>query len=173
METKQHKAIKKRVLLFLTALMIIFSLNYCESNLSDHPLSDNDHSPSSDGTANRQIDQAPQLISPVNGALMDNGRIDQQDLIIWDFYWSSVPNADFYEIRVIHHGSQYPAINCLVWATSYFSKETAYIADRNRFNWEWKVRGCRQDSSGDRMNGPWSEERTFDAEPVDTDPPSQ
>ena len=43
---------------------------------------------------------APQLISPVAGAMLDNGRTDRQDNIIWDFDWSDVPGASAFSFFV-------------------------------------------------------------------------
>jgi hypothetical protein len=111
---------------------------------------------------------APILISPKNGAVLDNGRTDRRDDIIWSFDWSDHTGATKYQLYVIHVGAKYPVINVTVKGSSYKRIEKgAYILDRNRFNWRWKVRAGTKNSW---LN--WSEERRFDVEPVNTDPPS-
>lgn len=98
---------------------------------------------------------------------MDNGRTDYRDIIVWDFDWSDVEDADQYHIYVIGENAMYPVINCTVRTSSFHHERTgSYIADFNRLNWKWKVRAI-----GSGICGSWSEERTFDVEPVNTDPP--
>lgn len=168
MRTKKNKAITKLIVRSLLAVMVIWLLNSCDGNLDFSDVT----SPSYD-LPNVQLDEAPQLISPENGALLDNGRTDRLDRIIWDFDWSDVKNATLYHLYVIHQGSQYPVINCLISESSYHHESvSSYIINENRFDWRWKVRGCRVDNNESYVYGPWSEERTFDVEPVNTDPPS-
>ncbi|NIM90679.1 MAG: PEGA domain-containing protein [Candidatus Aminicenantes bacterium] len=108
------------------------------------------------------------LISPEDGAVLDNGRYDRRDDIVWDFDWADVVGATKYHLYVKHTGSLYPAINREVYGSSYHEVgEGSYIINRNRFNWKWKVRAFI-----DGMWSQWSEERSFDVEPIDTDPPS-
>jgi len=63
-----------------------------------------------------------------------------------------------------------PVIDRSDLTASYFHREAwgGYVADQNRFGWTWKVRA---EVGG--IWGAWSEIRTFDVEPVNTDPPSQ
>jgi hypothetical protein len=170
MKTRKNKTITMLVLRGLIPVIVICLLNSCDGNL------DLDFSDLSIPTIDLpiiQIDEAPQLISPEDGAILDNGRTDRLDNVIWDFDWSEVTNATLYHIYVIHQGAQYPVIDCLVYESSYHHESiSSYIINENRFDWRWKVRGCRVDNSGSYVYGPWSEERTFDAEPVNTDPPS-
>jgi hypothetical protein len=108
------------------------------------------------------------LISPEEGAVLDNGRYDRQDDIVWDFDWSDVPGATKYHLYVKHTGSLYPVINREVYGSSYHHlSEGSYIINSNRFNWKWKVRAFIDD-----MWSEWSEVRSFDVEPINTDPPS-
>lgn len=113
------------------------------------------------------ICRAPQLISPQEGAILDNGRTDGQDYKIWDFDWSDIYGATKYNLYVKHTGSQFPMIDEETDFSSFHREDSGYIADRNRFNWKWRVRFYANGRWCD-----WSEERSFDVEPVNTDPPS-
>jgi len=110
---------------------------------------------------------APTLTFPKSGAVLDNGRSDRRDDIKWRFDWSDYPGATKYQLYVMHVGSIYPLINVTVKRSTYRYVSQGYIEDRNRFNWIWKVRAGTRDSW---LN--WSEERRFDVERLNTDPPS-
>lgn len=112
------------------------------------------------------ICQVPQLISPQEGETLDNGRTDGQDYIIWDFDWSDIYGAIKYNLYVKHTGSQFPAIDREIDSSSFHREDSGYIIDRNRFGWKWKVRFYANGRWSD-----WSEERSFNVEPVNTDPP--
>lgn len=170
MRIKETKEITRLIFSCLQVAMVIFVLGCCDVGSLDFS-GWNTTLPTSDLPI-LPIDEAPQLISPENGAVLDNGRTDQSDVIIWDFDWSDVANATRYHIYVIHQGAQYPAIDNIVNRSSYHSERIAYITNQNRFDWTWKVRGCRLCNGGSYTYGPWSEERTFAVEPVNTDPPS-
>jgi hypothetical protein len=108
------------------------------------------------------------MISPKNGAVLNNGRSDGRDSIKWRFDWLDYPGATKYQLYVIHVGAIYPVINITVKSSSYnHVSKGSYIIDSKRFNWIWKVRAGTKNSW---LN--WSEERRFDVEPVNTDPPS-
>jgi ligand-binding sensor domain-containing protein len=110
----------------------------------------------------------PALISPAPGAVMDNGRHDYQDSVIWDFDWADCPGATAYHLYVIGPTATIPTINSdTISSSSYHYVRITYIADENRLGWTWKV--C---AKVDGQWGPWSETRTFDVEPVDTDSPN-
>jgi len=168
MRTKETMEITRLIFSCLQVAMVIFLLNCCDVGSLD--FSGMDTTLPTPDLPVLPIDEAPQLISPENGAVLDNGRTDQSDVIIWDFDWSDVTNATSYHIYVIHQGAQYPAINDTVHTSSYHSIKKAYIANENRHDWTWKVRGCRLGNGGSLVYGPWSEERTFVVEPVNTDP---
>jgi hypothetical protein len=121
-------------------------------------------------TINAELEPAiPTLISPKEGAVLDNGRYDGKDYIEWDFDWSDVRGATTYHLCVKHTGARYPVIDKIIYYGSHYHhrKYGAFITESNRFNWKWKVRAfvdnqwCR-----------WSEIRQFDVEPPNTDPPS-
>lgn len=110
----------------------------------------------------------PELILPEEGAILDNGRTDKKDYIERYFSWAAVSGAAKYHLYVKHVGAEYPAIDKEVYSPSYNHEEYgSYIANKNRFNWKWKVRAYVYGMWCD-----WSEERSFDVEPVNTDPPS-
>jgi hypothetical protein len=121
MRTKETKEITTLIFSCLRVAMVIFLLNCCDVGGLD--FSGMDMTLPTPDLPILPIDVAPQLISPENGAVLDNGRTDQSDVITWDF--------------------------------------------------EWKVRGCRPGKEDSYVYGPWSEERTFVVEPVNTDPPSR
>jgi hypothetical protein len=109
----------------------------------------------------------PDLVSPEEGEVMDNGRTDSQDSTIWEFDWSDCPGATAYHLYVMGSNATIPLINDMTLTDSYYRfAQTGYVADANRFGWTWKV-GVKLDGMWIR----WSETRSFDVEPVNTDPP--
>ncbi len=138
----------------------------------------------------------PQLLSPAEGEIMDNGCQGTSDAEVWDFDWTDVGStfqstdvvvtssthgagtcADCftylphdgeidYHLFVIGPTAIYPVIDHTVAESSYHRVSYGYIVNRNTHGWRWKVRA--------RIDGewmPWSPERTFDVEPLDTDCP--
>jgi thiol-disulfide isomerase/thioredoxin len=111
----------------------------------------------------------PTLLSPPEGAVLDNGRFDGSDPEIWDFDWSDVPGATAYHLHVIGSKAKFPVIDRSDLPESAFHFEgRGYIAGHNLPGWRWKVR-----AKLDGQWGAWSAERTFDVEPPDTDPPGE
>ena len=108
----------------------------------------------------------PLLVLPAVGAVLDNGRTDFKDKEIWDFDWEDVPGATKYELYVVGENAIYPAIYDETITSSYHSVDDGYITNQNRLGWKWKVRAY---SNG--LWSEWSEARSFDVEPVNTDPP--
>jgi len=98
---------------------------------------------------------------------MDNNCEDQSDSIDWAFSWSSVAGATKYQINVISStGGTY--IDETVTATTFdYSHETHVEPDSSRQGWGWKVRAGND--SG--IWSEWSEQRSFDIEPLNTDCP--
>lgn len=107
----------------------------------------------------------PELLSPAEFEVMDNGCSSQTDFVEWSFEWSRVPDAKAYHLFVQRAGAKYPVINAQgVKKTSYTRKNIAFIAPQNATGWKWKVRAL--------VNGEWrdwSDEREFSVEPIDTD----
>jgi hypothetical protein len=110
---------------------------------------------------------SPTLISPAEGAELDNGCDPAEENIEWDFDWSDVSGATKYHLYVQHTGSPLPLIDDQeVTASEYHYVGSGYIHNMNRFDWIWKVRAL--------VSGIWSEwsvERSFDVEPLNTDCP--
>lgn len=110
----------------------------------------------------------PSLISPEEGAVLDNGREDRLDDIVWDFDWSDCPGATRYHLYVEGPGALIPIIDDGIGDSSYHHVSPgSYIIGRNRFDWTWRIR-----AELDGQWGEWSQICTFDVEPVNTDPPS-
>lgn len=108
----------------------------------------------------------PDLLSPDEGAILDNGRSDFLDPVIWDFDWSDCSGASQYHLYVKHPSATNPVIDDQSITTSTYHFESySVIGDLFRFGWEWKVRA----NTGGQW-GPWSVIRTFDVEPANTDP---
>jgi len=109
------------------------------------------------------------LTSPQANAILDNGRRDGLDNIVWDFDWSDCPGASEYHLYVIGPNTTKPKIdNSAITSSSYqYISAGSFIAEQSRSTWTWRVRA--------RVNGQWgewSETRVFNVEPVDTDPSS-
>jgi len=119
-----------------------------------------------ESTAAAQV-PIPELISPEEGAVLDNGRTDRLNYVVWDFDWSDCPGATAYHLYVIGATASIPVIdNAGLTQSAYHTAQLgSYVTDFNRFDWTWKVRAQVGGVWGD-----WSPERTFDVEPVNTDP---
>lgn len=110
----------------------------------------------------------PLLGSPKEGTILDNGRADNLDDIIWDFDWSDYQGATKYHLYVTKTGAAYPVIDSdAITSSSYrYICGSCYIMESVRYDWTWKVRAFVTGQWGE-----WSEIRTFSAEPVDSDAP--
>ena len=118
-----------------------------------------------------QNNACPSLGLPLDDATLDNGRFDRRDNIVWDFDWSDVPNAAKYHLYVIHNGASIPLIDDdeITEGSSYhYTGAGAYVDSANLLDWTWMVRAYINGAWGE-----WSEIRTFNVEPLDTDPPLQ
>ncbi|OGO39620.1 MAG: hypothetical protein A2147_09870 [Chloroflexi bacterium RBG_16_57_8] len=104
------------------------------------------------------------LISPAEGAFVDNGRFDRSDDIIWDFDWSDVPGASQYQLFVKGKLATITLIDTMTTSSSFhYVSPASYIADHNRFGWTWKVRALVDAQWGD-----WATV-TFNVEPLNSD----
>lgn len=110
----------------------------------------------------------PILISPPNGAVMDNGCKPKADGITWDFDWSDVNGATAYHIRVWRNPAL-PLINNMSVPSSsyhYASAPADHIINTNLNGWRWMVRA--------KVHGvwrPWSAVRFFRVEKLNSDCP--
>jgi len=108
----------------------------------------------------------PTLISPEPEAILDNGRSDRKDGIIWDFEWTHCEGASKYQLYVIHKDAEKPVINVTVTDTHYhFVSKGSYTTLYK--GWIWGVR-----AKIDGQWSKWSRFRFFNVEPTDTDPAS-
>ena len=108
----------------------------------------------------------PELISPREGEVVDNGCQNRQNGILTAFEWREVPGAVRYHLYVKHPNALNPVIDdARILTTGYCSwQQGSYVADVNRIGWTWKVR-----ARVNRQWTDWSAERHFDVEAVDTD----
>jgi hypothetical protein len=106
----------------------------------------------------------PELVSPSEGEMLDNGCTDKTDPIVWNFEWSACPASQGYDLYVIGAIATVPIINDLTANTDYTSERYGYIAEQNRLEWHWKVRVMQNSVWGE-----WTPERMFSVEPLDTD----
>jgi hypothetical protein len=109
----------------------------------------------------------PQLISPNNNVVMDNGCGDKSNGITWDFDWSDVPRAEAYHIRVWKNPA-IPVINEMNVTASNFHYDSpqTYIINTNLTGWRWTVR-----AKVHGVWGPWAPARYFRVERLNTDCP--
>ncbi len=106
----------------------------------------------------------PHLTVPSDGAVLDNGRMDGLDVMRWEFEWAPVRNADKYRLMAQGKSAKFPAVNTVLADTRFTEESRSRILARHQQGWTWKVQA--------RVNGKWgnwSEERTFDVEPLNTD----
>ena len=108
----------------------------------------------------------PTQRTPAPGAVVDNGRTDFRDGILWDFTWNECLGATDYDIEVARAGAGHRVVRRqrrLRLVASYVSCEVH--PDVHRLGWGWRVRA----HSGARF-GAWSAPRPFDIERADSDP---
>ncbi len=152
---------RKVLLIIIPVTLLALLLASCASNAEQPPPPDEPY-------------PAPMLISPVIGAVMDNGRTDGKDSIIWEFDWSDVPGATQYQLYVDNPDviSGFTLYLNRITTSSYYHQISpgSYIGGGDQYyhGWMWKVRAK---ISGQELWNKWSEVRTFNIEPVDTDLP--
>ena len=104
----------------------------------------------------------PALISPAQDEILDNGCIQGQDTTSWSFQWSSCEEAFSYNLYVKSSTAVYPAVDIETPNNSFIHEFKGYASVPS--GWKWKVR-----AKIDEEWGEWSNEGTFDVEPLDTD----
>ena len=94
----------------------------------------------------------PNLSSPSDAAMLDNGRMDGLNGIEWDFSWNTVVGASSYQLYVKEISSSVPIINIssLNQALYHFESSDWIANSANQFT--WKVRAYVNGQWGD-----WSE----------------
>src|SRR5262245_23399558 len=117
------------------------------------------------GFAQAESGSCVALGNPKPGATLDNGRTDLGNRLVWNFSWSPCVGAGVYQIYVRHRGSAAPTVTRRVVVGSYQYACDCYVSNDNLDDWYWKVRA----RVGTHW-GPWTAERPFKVEPVNTDP---
>lgn len=124
----------------------------------------------------------PVLLSPSLNEVLDNGaakfgancqigHFPECNERIWKFKWAEVPDAVGYQLYVIGSNAIYPIEDVVVNSTEYTSRGNGYIADQNTKGWRWKVR-ARFLVDSKLVWGPYSEEKKFNVELMNTDCPT-
>ena len=107
----------------------------------------------------------PTLLTPAEGAKMDNGCTIRDNGILWEFDWSDCANAESYELVVQLRSEGEPRIDDPELTTSSYTQlEDRVVPESARNGWFWKVRAKVNGVYGD-----WTPERNFDVEPANTD----
>jgi len=105
----------------------------------------------------------PTLLTPEEGAVLDNGCTNGDNGTLWEFDWSDCADAEAYEFYLQVQGAE--PINRRGLTTSSFTLlDNRVIFEEARFGWFWRVR-----AKVDGIWHDWSPERNFDVEPADTD----
>lgn len=108
---------------------------------------------------------SPDLISPGNNGVLDNGCNGIDEIMSWFFDWSNCPNATSYNLYVKYPGAKNPTLDIIITDSEYlFSQRNAWIAYQLRLGWTWKVRALLNGEWGE-----WSNDRIFNVEPLNTD----
>lgn len=111
--------------------------------------------------------EPPELEMPEDLAILDNGCQDRSDSLIWKFQWEECQEASQYQLYVKRESAQTPFIETKTKQTQYeFVLRGDFVEEANILDWKWKVRTL--------VHGiwtRWSEIRTFEVEPLDTDCP--
>jgi hypothetical protein len=106
----------------------------------------------------------PRLLTPEEGAVMDNGCANGQNGILWEFDWEDCAGAESYEISLRHPSFEAPFDTPDLTVSSFTVLENKSFGEASRFGWFWMVRAKVNGVLGD-----WSPERKFDLEPANTD----
>jgi hypothetical protein len=107
----------------------------------------------------------PVLISPANGAVMDNGCQNKKNGITWDFDWSDVPGATAYHLRVWRNPSLPIINNMAIPASQYhYDSPQSFVINSNLNGWRWMVR-----AKVHGVWGRWSAVRFFRVEKLNID----
>jgi hypothetical protein len=96
---------------------------------------------------------------------MDNGRQDSGEPLIWIFIWEKMPEAQAYHLYVKKNSSEKPVIDQKVGEAYFIKADYGYIINPNCEDWIWKVRPLIDGTWRE-----WSETRSFNVEPLNTDP---
>jgi hypothetical protein len=101
----------------------------------------------------------PVLVSPEDGATLDNGRSDNYDTIVWDFNWSGCPGVRWYYVLI---SGPSITIRAPTTKTSYREERSGSFAKLDGWSWQVIAEFNEQITRSDT----WA----FRLEPVNTDP---
>ena len=105
------------------------------------------------------------LNTPDNGDVLDNGCNTQSNPTTWYFDWNECSGATQYHLYIKHFGAVNPVLDLNTITDSEYTYESfGYVNNANLTDWRWKIRA----NVGGAW-GAWSEERSFDLEPLNTD----
>ena len=106
----------------------------------------------------------PELLSPPEGQVMDNGRSDCYEPISWHFTWTEVPGAQRYQLYVEHREGGFAFIEVDTYHTEFEWCGEGHIPEESLTGWIWRVRAGTMEDWWE-----WSEERSFTVEPPELD----
>lgn len=125
-----------------------------------HPSPDAGSEPAdaADGTT----PSGPSLVSPEPGAVLESGSPGRTRQRLWQFRWSAVADADRYHLIVQGATARFAMIDLPNLRSPRFDdRSTGYVAGQHLKGWRWRVRAMV-----DGEWTAWSEETTFDVEPM-------
>lgn len=108
----------------------------------------------------------PQLLTPAEGQVMDNGRSDCYEPISWHFTWTEVPGAQRYQLTVENLEEGFPFIEVETLYPDFEWCGEGHIPQESLTGWKWRVRAGTMAEWWE-----WSEERSFSVEPPELDDP--
>jgi len=107
----------------------------------------------------------PRLLTPDEGAIMDNGCTSGANGILWEFDWSECTGVESYEFYLKQRNEQEPLFDRPELTTSSFTVlENRVVPEESRVGWLWRVRAKTNGTWGN-----WTPERVFDVEPSNKD----
>jgi hypothetical protein len=107
----------------------------------------------------------PVLLSPEEGAMLDNSCTRTANAVRWDFDWSDCPGAGSYEFYVRRRGEEEPVFDRDGLTVSSFTHlDDRVVPEERRYGWYWMVRANVNGTWGN-----WSPARNFTVEPANTD----
>jgi hypothetical protein len=127
-------------------------------------------------TVNLPYLTSPALSSPQVNAVLDNGCDYGDNGLEWNFSWSQVPSAAYYQIQILNGNDMFRRLSEIIesntWRYSCNSEdqESCNIED-SLDDFSWRVRAGYGDKA-DSIWGEWSEIRSFQVEPLNTDCPA-
>ncbi|PTX62015.1 ricin-type beta-trefoil lectin protein [Kordia periserrulae] len=101
------------------------------------------------------------LIYPQSNATLANGIVNTNKTYVWNFDWADVPNAEQYEIYIIHPNNNKKSFIQNTPVSNYQLVQRQHRTNNELNGWQWKVRVF--------INGSysaWSTTKTFNVAPA-------